>query len=197
VCQYDAQHNSLISAGNGGTKPLQAAFTIYYNQGTQKYELEQTLQPHEQMWIGVGKLIREQVADKNGNTLPGDLTSGSYEFRDLTNKGVGNLFEGKVVYDKTYGHATFKRMEETKWLRGDKYYHCIANCEATNAGPGGAVAAKVISFFRTDVRSRITEPTDWQNDKKANTCGQQGGNCDQTCAPFVPKYSPGKPQFHW
>jgi len=42
----------------------------------------------------------------------------------------------------------FKRMEETKWVRGDKYYHCIANCEATNAGPGGAVAAKIISFLK-------------------------------------------------
>src|SRR5271165_5659446 len=36
--EYDAQHNSLITAGNGGTKSLQAAFTIYYNQGTQKYQ---------------------------------------------------------------------------------------------------------------------------------------------------------------
>jgi len=105
--EYDAQHNSLITAGNGGTKPLQAAFTIYYNQGTKKYELEQTLQPDEQMWIDVGKLIREHAADKNGNTLPADLTSGSYEFRDLTNKGVGNLFEGKVVYDKTFGQVTY------------------------------------------------------------------------------------------
>jgi hypothetical protein len=105
--EYDAQHNSLITAGNGGTKPLQAAFTIYYNQGTQKYELEQTLQPDEQMWIDVGKLVREHVADKNGSTLPADLTSGSYEFRDLTNRGIGNLFEGKVVYDKTYGHVTY------------------------------------------------------------------------------------------
>jgi RHS repeat-associated protein len=91
----------------------------------------------------------------------------------------------------------FQRMKQTKWVRGDKYYHCMANCEATNAGPAGAVTAKVLSFLRTDVRSRITEPTDWKNDKVANTCGQQGGNCDQTCAPFVPKYSPGKPQFHW
>jgi RHS repeat-associated protein len=64
-------------------------------------------------------------------------------------------------------------------------------------GFAGAIAAKIISFLRTDVRSRITEPTDWKNDKVANTCSQQGGNCDQTCAPFVPKYSPGKPQFHW
>jgi hypothetical protein len=105
--EYDAQHNSLITAGNGGTKPLQAAFTIYYNQGTQKYQLEQTLQPDEQMWIDVGKLIREHVLDKDGNALPADLTSGSYEFRDLTNKHIGNLFEGKVIFDKTYGHVTY------------------------------------------------------------------------------------------
>jgi hypothetical protein len=105
--EYDAQHNSLITGGNGGTKPLQAAFTIYYNQGTQKYELEQSLQPDEQMWIDVGKLIREQVRDKNGNVLPQDLTSGSYELRDLTDKFIGNLYEGKIVYDKTYGHVTY------------------------------------------------------------------------------------------
>jgi hypothetical protein len=105
--QYDAQHNSLITAGNGGTKPLQAGFTIFYNQGTQKYELQQTLQPDEQMWIDVGKLIREHVPDKNGNVLPEDLTSGSYQLSDLTNKGVGNVFEGKVIYDKTYGHVTY------------------------------------------------------------------------------------------
>src|SRR5258707_831117 len=59
------------------------------------------------MWIDMGKLIRERVLDKNGNALPADLASGSYEIRDLTNKGVGNLFEGKVIYDKTYGHVTY------------------------------------------------------------------------------------------
>jgi hypothetical protein len=105
--QYDVQHDSIITAGNGGTKPTQAAFTIFYNQGKDKYELEQTLQPDEQMWIDVGKLIRQGVPDKNGTTLPMDLTSGSYEFRDLTNLGVGSLFEGKVIYDKTYGHVTY------------------------------------------------------------------------------------------
>src|SRR6516165_1611258 len=63
--------------------------------------------PDEQMWIDVGKLIREHVPDRNGKTLPADLTSGSYEFRDLTNIGVGTLFEGKVIYDKTYGHVAY------------------------------------------------------------------------------------------
>jgi hypothetical protein len=57
--------------------------------------------------MDIGKLIRESVPDKNGNTLPATLTSGSYEIRDLTNKGAGTLFEGKVIYDKTYGHVTY------------------------------------------------------------------------------------------
>ncbi|HVS87245.1 MAG TPA: hypothetical protein VHF01_03365 [Candidatus Acidoferrum sp.] len=59
------------------------------------------------MWIDVGKLIREHVPDKNGKTLPADLSSGSFEFRDLTDIGVGSLFEGKLIYDKTYGHVTY------------------------------------------------------------------------------------------
>lgn len=105
--QYDPQHDSIITVGNGGAKTTLAAFTIFYNQGTQKYEIDQTLQPGQQMWMDIGKLIRENVPDKNGKTLPADLTSGSYEVRDLTNKAVGTLFEGKVIYDKTYGHVTY------------------------------------------------------------------------------------------
>jgi hypothetical protein len=105
--QYDPYHNSIITAGNGGTKATQAAFTIFYNQGTQKYQLEQTLQPGQQMWMDLGKLIRESTPDKTGKTLPRDLASGSYEFRDLTNTGIGTLFEGKVIYDKTYGHVIY------------------------------------------------------------------------------------------
>ena len=105
--EYDPYHNSIITAGNGGTKPTRAAFTFFYNQGTQRYDLEQTLQPDQQMWIDIGKLIREQIPDKNGKPLPSDLTMGSYEFRDLTNTFIGTLFEGKVIYDKTYGHATY------------------------------------------------------------------------------------------
>jgi hypothetical protein len=105
--QYDAYHNSIITVGNGGAMPAQAAFTIFYNQGTQRYDREQNLQPGEQMWMDIGKLIRENAPDKNGKTLPKDLTSGSYEFRDLTNTGMGTLFEGKIIYDKTYGHVTY------------------------------------------------------------------------------------------
>jgi hypothetical protein len=105
--EYDAYHSSIMTAGNGGTKSTQTALTIFYNQGTEKFEMEQTLQPGEQMWVDVGKLIREHVPDKNGKMLPPNVSSGSYEFRDLTDVGVGSLFEGKVIYDKTYGHVAY------------------------------------------------------------------------------------------
>jgi hypothetical protein len=59
------------------------------------------------MWIDVGKLISQHVPDKNGNILPANLAMGGYQFQDLTNSGVGTLFEGKVIYDKTYGHVAY------------------------------------------------------------------------------------------
>jgi RHS repeat-associated protein len=99
------------------------------------------------------------------------------------NQGAAWMWEG------------YERMRNMKWRNSDKYFHCMANCRATDSGSGGAAAAKIISFFRTDVRSRWTEPTDWRNDKVANQCGQKGGDCDKTCAPFLPRSSPGKPPF--
>jgi hypothetical protein len=105
--EYDTMHDSIITAGNGGSKPVKAAFTIFYDQGQQKYELEQALQPDEQMWIDVGKLIRERVPDKTGKLLPQELQAGSYQFRELSDAGVGSLFEGKVIYDQTFGHVSY------------------------------------------------------------------------------------------
>lgn len=105
--EVDRDHDSIITAGNGGTKPLKASFTIFYNHGQEKYELEQTLQPDDQMWIDIGDLIRRQVPDENRKILPANLTEGSYQFNDLTNIGTGNLFEGKVIYDLRFGHVAY------------------------------------------------------------------------------------------
>jgi hypothetical protein len=45
--------------------------------------------------------------DSDGNTLPPDTMTGSYELRDLDHAYVGHLYEGKLVIDKTYGHAAY------------------------------------------------------------------------------------------
>lgn len=75
--QNTAVHDSIIAIGNGGTKPTTAALTLTFNQGTGSYEIDQLLQPDQQMWIDVGQLIRGQAPDKNGNILPAALAMGS------------------------------------------------------------------------------------------------------------------------
>jgi hypothetical protein len=105
--QVDGTHNSIVTAGNGGSIPINALLTIYYDSGQGRYDLKQELKPHEQMWVDMAKLIREQLPDMNGRTLPSNLMMGSYELRDLTDPAVGNLFEGKVTVDKTYGHVAY------------------------------------------------------------------------------------------
>jgi hypothetical protein len=105
--EVDSMHNSLVAVGNGGDKPERAQLTILYNQGRDQYQVEQTLAPDEQMAFDFGKLIRDQVPDKNGHTLPPDLTFGTYRLLDLTDSAAGGLYEGKVILDKTYGHAAY------------------------------------------------------------------------------------------
>ena len=65
------------------------------------------LSPGQQMWLDVGQLIRGQIPDSDGHVLPPDAMNGSYELRDLDHATVGQLYEGKLVIDKTYGHASY------------------------------------------------------------------------------------------
>jgi hypothetical protein len=105
--EVDSMHNSLVTVGNGGNKTVQAQLTIFYNHGQDQYRMEQTLSPDEQMWLDFTKLIQDRVPDKDGHTLPPDLNTGAYQIRDLTDLAIGNLYEGKVILDKTNGHAAY------------------------------------------------------------------------------------------
>jgi hypothetical protein len=105
--KVDANHTSLIAAGNGGSKPVNAALTFFYDQGQKQYRLEQTIAPDDQWWVDIGQLIHNQSPDANGNTLPADLSSGAYQLRAVGDSPQDFLYEGKVITDKTYGHATY------------------------------------------------------------------------------------------
>jgi RHS repeat-associated protein len=89
----------------------------------------------------------------------------------------------------------YERMKQRNYIGDDHYYHCMANCQATNEGTGGHAAAVVISLLRTGWSRFIKREDDWPEDQRANECGQQGGDCNKICAPFVPPHSPGKPPF--
>ncbi|MBV9760721.1 MAG: hypothetical protein JO340_09160 [Acidobacteriaceae bacterium] len=81
--RVDATHNSIIAAGNGGSLPVNARLTFFYGNGSQAYEVDQTIAADDEMLVDVGRLIRDRIPDRNGHVLPGDLNTGAYRLQDL------------------------------------------------------------------------------------------------------------------
>ena len=54
----------------------------------------------------LGQLIRGQVPDKGANTIPATAALGAYRLQQIDNLGHEYLYEGKVITDKPWGHAT-------------------------------------------------------------------------------------------
>jgi len=74
------------------------------------------------------------------------------------------------------------------WAKQDQYFHCLANCQATNRGDGGYNAARLISELRelTDEYFKGNSAEDCNEDRKVNKHGQKGGNCAKRCEKFRP-----------
>jgi hypothetical protein len=101
------RHDTLITLGNVSDRPARLVGTLFFNDGKDKYELpEKIIPPQEVAWFDLNEIINSQIPDRNGKIIPSDVTSGSYSFQDVA-EGVAKLFEGKVVIDKTWGHATY------------------------------------------------------------------------------------------
>ena len=79
----------------------------------------------------------------------------------------------------------YEDMVDAGWIGGDKYFHCVANCQATQEGPVGEDVAEIISNTRewVDVNIQGDPPADSQADQVANQDGRQGArnNPNQTC----------------
>ena len=103
----DSAHNTLITTGNGGSEPTTAQVTLFYNEAQGRYRIEKVLSPGQQLWLDIGQLIQNQIPDSDGHTLPPETMTGSYELRDVDYQTVGLLYEGKLVIDKTFGHASY------------------------------------------------------------------------------------------
>jgi len=105
--QLDATHNAIIAVTNRGNRATDALLTLHFEDGKKNYEIQQTIQPGEQMWLNLADLIHHNTPDRKGNSLSPDVTSGTYDLEDLNPGSGGNLIEGKVVLDKTWGHLTY------------------------------------------------------------------------------------------
>ena len=47
--RVDTNHNMLMATTNVGTKATDALLTLYYNHGKEKYEMQQKIEPGDQM----------------------------------------------------------------------------------------------------------------------------------------------------
>jgi len=80
------------------------------------------------------------------------------------------------------------------WIGQDKYFHCMANCQAAQKGMGGVAAAQCISDGREwfDQRVKGDSADDSAADQLANLLGRSsgqmnsGGNCSQMCGNYRP-----------
>lgn len=99
----DATHNQIVVVTNAGEKATDALFTLHYDNGEKKYEIRQTIQPGDQMWLNFANLIHNRVPDRKGNILPVDLEFGTHDLEDL-NRGSGSLMEGNLMLDTAWGY---------------------------------------------------------------------------------------------
>jgi hypothetical protein len=100
--RVDAEHNQLMAVTNSGQKSTNALLTLHYDNGRKSYEMEQAIQPGDQMWVNMASLIRDRVPDRKGNILPSDTSFGTYDLRDLS-LGLGSLMPGGLALDGTFG----------------------------------------------------------------------------------------------
>ncbi len=100
----DANHNRIVTVTNGGSKPANALLTLHYDNGAKQYEMQQTIQPGDQMWVSFADLIHNRVPDRNGNVLPPDASAGTYDLQDIS--GGYGLLQGSLALDGVWGGQT-------------------------------------------------------------------------------------------
>jgi hypothetical protein len=101
--RYDSGHNQIVSVTNSGQKPADALLTVHYDGGEKTYEMQQRIQPGDEIVVNFADLIHNRVSDRKGNVLPADLAYGTYDVKDLSS-GHGSLSVGALVLDKTWGY---------------------------------------------------------------------------------------------
>jgi RHS repeat-associated protein len=93
----------------------------------------------------------------------------------------------------------YQNMRDANTIGGDKYFHCMANCEAARRGSYGEKTACLVSDVRewTDQNIKGDPPQASNADQFANASGRSGGatssqSCQVVCGPFRPNGLPSQ-----
>lgn len=118
--RLDATHDQIAAITNIGTQPTDALLTLHYGKGQQKYELQETIPPGDQMWVDFAQLVRHRVPDRNGNLLPVDTSAVTSSLEDL-NRGSNNLMVSDLAVDTVAGQAIPECFSCCGWS-GETFY---------------------------------------------------------------------------
>jgi RHS repeat-associated protein len=128
--------------------------------------------------------------------------------RGLDNPRIGPYGPGPNVGDGSSAVAqaagamrdflrNYDNMRSANTIGGDKYFHCMANCEATRRGPMGETTACLISDVRewTDQNIKGDSASASLADQVANAIGRSGAlsssqSCRAVCSGFRPNGLP-------
>lgn len=97
----------------------------------------------------------------------------------------------------------YRDMRDANTIGGDKYFHCMANCQAASRGPVGEAMSKVISETRELVDQYVKGDSreECDADRAANQHGRDGADrnrprgqpaasCVNTCQSLRPRGLP-------
>jgi RHS repeat-associated protein len=110
---------------------------------------------------------------------------------------------GLVEYWSGFGEGlsdfwtNYQNMKNANTIGADKYFHCMANCEAVRRGEGGSDVAKLLSEGRELFDEYIKRDLRWacNQDRAANKQGQRGDPtkpCKDVCKSLRPRGLPSK-----
>lgn len=110
---------------------------------------------------------------------------GGGDFWDPGAPGQGAV-DGTADFIKNYSD-----MREADTIDADKYFHCMANCQASRRGPGGRDVAVGISETRewVDENLKGDSSLDCDADREANSTGRDSDpntSCKDACSSLRP-----------
>jgi RHS repeat-associated protein len=147
----------------------------------------------------IGRFVSEDpIRWTAGVNFVAFVTNNPQTWRDPTGLQAGLPPSVQMTISQFVGGAwsmwhNYRSLRDANFIGIDKYFHCMGNCEAAAQGPGGRLAATIISEAREDSDFWRGRPLwDSVEDMRANEVGRCGASdCRKACSRYLmPGFTP-------
>lgn len=138
----------------------------------------------EGLYQSINSFQESHLLERDGIIKPEGPTHQKIKSELIKNAQAGNAF---IDFKNN-----FDRMNEANTVDADKYFHCVANYEATQRGWDGELIAHGLSNIKELKDKYIRQYSDGEEDQKANKHGRQAAkskkynSAREACAIFRP-----------